>query len=153
MTNHNRWTVESAQKATEKGALRKWLVNYLKNEGNNLKLAQTVEESTDKMKIEPPKMMLLSRMKIMVGPPGSKRKWIDKDWGKNIEKFVKLIESGWSPPPIIVTDFWKPGISITDGNHRYEALKKIGYKKYWAIQLRNKNKITDLESSPAQGSG
>lgn len=138
MVNHDKWTVESAQKADEQGKLREWLIEYLKNEGDNLKLAEAIEELTKTMTLEPLKMMSLDKMKIMVGPPESKRKWTDKNWETNTQKFIKLIQDGWSPPPIILTDYWGEKHAITDGNHRYEAMRQLGYKEYWAIQLVNK---------------
>lgn len=137
MPNHNKWTVESAQEADKNNTLREWLIEYLRNEGKNEKLADAIEELTETMAIEPPKMMSLDKMKLMVGAEGSNRKWIDADWEENIKRFVELIQQGWSPPPIILTDYWGEKHSITDGNHRYEALKQLGYKEYWTIQLHN----------------
>ncbi|MFA5010002.1 MAG: hypothetical protein WC553_02075 [Patescibacteria group bacterium] len=138
MINHQRWSVESAQAAAVNGTLQEWLIAYLRNEGNNEKLARVIEEQTNVITIQPPRLISLQRMKIMVGPPNSGRKWTDSKWEVNIKKFVHLIQTGWNPPPIILTDYWGTPNAITDGNHRYEALKRLGYKKYWAIQLKNK---------------
>lgn len=35
-------------------------------------------------------------------------------------------------PPLIVTDFWEDW-AISDGNHRQEALLRLGEDKYWVI--------------------
>ena len=137
MPNHNKWTVESAQEADKNGTLREWLIKYLHREGTNEKLANAIKDLPETMTIGSPKIMPLDKMKLMVGAEGSNRKWIDTDWKENIKKFVELIQQGWSPPPIILTDYWGEKHSITDGNHRYEALKQLGHKEYWAIQLRN----------------
>lgn len=53
-----------------------------------------------------------------------------------ILKKMKEIRRGWRPPPII-TDFTihqgSPQLYIGDGTHRYEALKRMGYDRYYAI--------------------
>jgi hypothetical protein len=44
----------------------------------------------------------------------------------------KRIINGWKVPPLIAT-YKKSKLSIRDGNHRFEALKKCGRRKYWTI--------------------
>lgn len=50
---------------------------------------------------------------------------------KNLELASK-IKNGWDTPPLIIW-FLNKKYSIADGNHRFEALKKCGYKEYWCL--------------------
>jgi len=138
MSNHHQWNIESATKAHKENRLQEWCVDYLTHEGNNLKLAEVLQNPENKVFVSTLSLQPLDSLNIQVGPPESNRKWTDNEWESNISKFMKLIDQGWVPPPIITTDFWGNLHDITDGNHRCEALKRKGFKEYWVIQLTNK---------------
>ncbi|MEZ4210335.1 MAG: hypothetical protein R3B38_01325 [Patescibacteria group bacterium] len=138
MINHHQWNIESATQAYQENRLQEWCVDYLKHEGNNLKLAEVLENLENKVLVQSLTLEPLDSLNIQVGPPGSNRKWTDNDWEYNISKFIRLIDEGWVPPPIITTDFWGNPSDITDGNHRCEALRRKEVQEYWVIQLSNK---------------
>ena len=56
----------------------------------------------------------------------------------NIGGITEKYRAGkWDMPPLIIQD--NDGIyEINDGNHRFEALKMLGIKKYWVILWRTK---------------
>ena len=49
-----------------------------------------------------------------------------------VGEMAKSLQNGWEPPPLIV-QYVKGVLSLRDGNHRYEALKKCGYDSYCVI--------------------
>jgi len=54
------------------------------------------------------------------------------DWNLRIQEMVHSIENGWDVPPLIIW-YKDHELQISDGAHRYEALKKANFKKYWVI--------------------
>jgi hypothetical protein len=45
---------------------------------------------------------------------------------------VESIRTGWQPAPLIAS--YEDGVlSVRDGNHRHEALRRAGYRQFWTI--------------------
>ncbi|MDO8571042.1 MAG: hypothetical protein Q7R97_05680 [Candidatus Daviesbacteria bacterium] len=126
-----KFTLESALKARKEANLEEWVQQYLRDEGHNIKLADILRENkivwVDLIKYN------LDKLKRAMGPEEEMPFKEEKEkWEERIENFSVLIKGGFTPPPIIATDFWDD-ISISDGTHRFEALKQTGHKKYWVI--------------------
>lgn len=133
-----KFTLESALKAKKQGKLHQWVLDYLNGEGKNKKLAKILKEEkyfwSDMFEYP------LNKLKRVMGPEkGMIFHEENNKWEKRVIWFMNCLEKGESLPPIIVTDFWKD-IHISDGSHRYEALKKSGYEKYWTIFYIKKRK-------------
>ena len=143
-----KFTLESALKAKKQGKLHPWVLNYLKSEGNNKKLAKVLKEEKyiwlDLFEYP------LDKLKRVMGFESIMKFREPRDkWEERIKHFVKCITNNESLSPIIATDFWGE-IHISDGTHRFEALKKTGYKNYWTIfyikSEKNKQKILKIIS-------
>lgn len=126
-----KFTLESALKAKKEASLEEWVQQYLRDEGHNIKLANILQENeiiwVDLIEYN------LDKLKRAMGPEDDMLFKEEKEkWEERINNFAILIKGGFSPSPIIATDLWDD-ISISDGTHRFEALKKTGFKKYWVI--------------------
>jgi homoserine kinase type II len=113
-----------------------WLIDYLNGPGHNQKLAHIITETEGltTMLTDAPLENLIS----VAGPNKTYKYPIDsKKWIKVTNDYAKKIESGWNPPPIIVTQgVFGPELSVADGNHRLEALKKCDIKRYEVILIK-----------------
>ncbi len=130
------FSVESALRASQNGALREWVIDFLQGPGGNIKFADGLIENLN-IKFSGPVESELASMKRIAGPAHEGLRYVDNEWEENVEKMVDAIGAGWNPPPLIMSDYFEPGGSLSDGNHRCEALIRAGYKKYWTIYLEN----------------
>ena len=122
----------------DNSTLRQHTIDYLKGEGANPKLAEAIENHADYTA----KLIEcdLDKLIRVTGPEENMTFREDPQiWEKRINYFVDLLKQGIELPPLIVTNFWHEN-HINDGTHRFAALKKLGYKKYWTIVF-TKNKI------------
>lgn len=138
--------LQKALHAKKNGRLIEWVQEYLKTE-KNYGLASALKKHTATMVdiVEFP----LAELKKIEGPePEPDRESLDQ-WEKRVSTIEALINQGYEPPPLIVTDYWQP-LEIADGNHRHEALLRNGIKKYWTIFFIqdevNKQKLLLLQS-------
>lgn len=125
------FTLESALKAKKQGKLHQWILKYLNSEGNNKKLAKVLKEEeyfwSDMLEYP------LDKLKRVMGyEKGMKFRESREKWEKRISFLTNCLKKGESFAPLIATDFWGD-IHLSDGTHRFEALKKSGYEKYWTI--------------------
>ena len=133
-----KYTLDSALRAKEKGKLHQWVLDYLNSEGNNKKLEKILKEEKYIWSdlIEYP----LNKLERVMGfEKGMKFQENRDKWEKRILYFKKCLKKGESFAPLISADYWG-GIHIADGTHRFEALKKSGFNKYWTIfYIRDRN--------------
>lgn len=143
-----KYNLNSALKAKEKGKLHQWVLGYLNSEGNNKKLGKVLKEEKYIWSdlIEYP----LDKLKRVMGYEKDMifRENRDK-WEKRILYFTKCLKRGESFTPLISSDYWGE-IHLADGTHRFEALKKSGFNKYWTIfyikEENNKQEVLDSAS-------
>lgn len=122
--------------------LEEWVQKFLLNEGNHgLATALRTEAALMVDLIEIP----LSLLNKIEGPePVQKRETLDV-WEERVSGLTLMIEEGYKPPPLIVTDFWKP-FEIVDGNHRHEAMLRNNIEKYPTIFfIKNEESVKILE--------
>lgn len=116
-------------------SLQKEVYEFLTTTGNNKKLAKIMSNTKgfcDKGKLEV-KTLRLSELIRIAGPEKDMQYFEEREiWDKKIDQMIKSIKSGWKPPCLIVWDT-KKGLTIADGAHRFEALKKVGKKEYACI--------------------
>ncbi|MDP3941622.1 MAG: hypothetical protein Q8Q49_04930 [bacterium] len=121
--------VTEALTAKEKGLLMEWVKAYLEKEGNRGLLDALSQNRTDYIDlVEFP----LSLLKKIDGPEEIPNRQPLDVWETRVSILETNIGNGEFPPPLIVTDFWKP-LEIVDGNHRHEALIRNGIDAYWTI--------------------
>jgi len=108
-----------------------WVHQYLNNEGNNPKLSIGLKKQ--KRYWAGPIRLSLTKLHRCCGYESDMEyKETESVWNKRIKDLSKKIDDGWAVPPLIAT-YKKGKLSIRDGNHRYEALKKCKKRSYWAI--------------------
>lgn len=144
-----KFTLESALKAKGQGKLHQWVINYLNDEGKNEKLSKILKEESNIWMdiVEYP----LDKLERVMGPEKEMVfRESPKKWEKRINHFMECIKNGEALPPIMATDYWNE-IHICDGTHRYEALKRTGYKKYWTIfYIKNENNKQEVLNNVSQ---
>jgi hypothetical protein len=52
------------------------------------------------------------------------------DWERRVAKTIDSFHAGWDAPPLFVH---LPTLFLAEGNHRREALLRLGRKNYWAV--------------------
>jgi hypothetical protein len=127
----NIFTLKNALQAKKNNTLEIWIQNFLRGEGENIKLAAVLEKNrkiwVDLIEYD------LSKLTRITGPEKEMTFREDQEkWDKRVNNFVELIKNGYESVPLIVTDLWG-NFHISDGNHRFEALKRTGVQKYWTI--------------------
>jgi hypothetical protein len=125
-------TLSSAIKFASANKLEEWIHLYLCGEGNN-------KAFSDGLKLVPrryfaPELFNLDKFERCCGPEKHMKFQVPE------ESFVKYVDAialayknrGWDMPPLIV---YREGnkFELNDGNHRYEALKKLKINQYWVI--------------------
>jgi len=126
-----RFTLESSLKARDQGKLDQWVTSYLESEGKNHRLSKILRQEKYIWSdiVEYP----LDKLERVMGYEEGMKFHEDRDkWERRVSYFTICLERGESFAPLISTDFWGE-VDLSDGSHRFEALKKSGYKKYWTI--------------------
>ena len=125
-------TSSSAIEFSNADKLEEWIHLYLCGEGNN-------KPFSDGLKLEPrrylmPKMTLLDTFNRDCGPEENMKWRLDEfHFYERVNRIIARYEKGdWDMPPLIVR-YDGNMHELNDGNHRYEALKKLGIKEYWVI--------------------
>jgi hypothetical protein len=124
-----KFTLKESKKYAKSGKLDEWVIKFLE-ETDNRNFANHVK---NKGYWVGPINIKLSKLKRCCGPEKEmKYKEPKKTWDKRVSSMVKDIKLGWDVPPLIVW-FLNKELSIADGSHRVEALRKSGIKSYWTI--------------------
>ncbi len=131
------FSLQKAHGAYQEGNLVPWIINYLRVQGNNPDLASRIERA--ELKVVQLCEIPLNKFMRIIGPEeGMIFPESIEVMESRIAKLIEAIKNGEQFPPLVVTDFWKLG-TIQDGAHRYEALKRMGYDKYFAVVLFEKD--------------
>ena len=77
--------------------------------------------------------MKLDKLEPCCGPDEDMEYVLDHEqWEERIKKFQNMIRSGWDIPPLIASND-KGILSLRDGNHRLEAMRREEIEEYWVI--------------------
>jgi hypothetical protein len=131
-------TLKSAIEYSRQNKLEEWVHLYLLGEGDNKGFSDGLK--LDKRHFTEPKLMNLDLFARCYGPePGLKHSIREDDkeqikwFWYNIGGIAQRYKAGnWDMPPLIIEDH-NGTYELSDGNHRYEALKMLGIKEYWVI--------------------
>jgi hypothetical protein len=124
------FTLKEAREYATSRKIEEWVIQFV-SATDNKRLAEIIQNN--KGKWEGPKEFDLSELKRLVGPEEGMLFPEHKDvFESKVNKMISRIDSGWDVPPLI---FWESedGLSMMDGGHRFEALKRTGFKKYWIV--------------------
>ncbi len=122
-----------------------WVYQFLTTTGSNKKLAEIMNEKGHWMgPIEIP----LKNLKRCCGPEKEMKFYQPKEkFNRKVKKMIKSLKKGWKPAPLIVW-YQDKELSIADGAHRTEALKKIKFKKYpTLIWFKDKENLKEYENN------
>ena len=135
MTDDEKVSLTSAQRAAGGGRLAEWVVDFLSSPGsNNPELAAALAmKGTIYLG---PIRIALDRLTPMAGPDGDEVVVpVAKEvWEPAVEGMKHSIEEGWHPPPLLVSHH-DGEYFLEDGNHRWEALRRTGARSAWTILL------------------
>lgn len=135
MTDDEKVSLTSAQRAADEGRLASWVVDFLSSQGSsNPELAAALAmKGTIYLG---PIRFALDRLTPMAGPAGDEVvvPVATEDWESDVEAMEHSIEEGWHPPPLLVS--YRDGeYFVEDGNHRCETLRRTGATYAWTILL------------------
>jgi len=125
-------TTTSARKFAAAGQLEDWIHMFLNGEGNNRPFSDGLKLC--ERRYHAPKLYDLDTFERNCGPePGLKWSVEAVGFEERINKIMARYQTGnWDMPPLII-EFKDGQYDLNDGNHRYEALKRLGIKEHWII--------------------
>ena len=127
------YSVDTAQQAAGEGTLAEWVSRFLASPGSdNAPLGQELTSRLQNW--VGPVELPIDRLNRLAGPPGQPvlEEVPDDYWRPDVEELAARIRQGQEPPPVIVSsDAGK--LTLEDGNHRLEALRRAGRSVTWAI--------------------
>jgi hypothetical protein len=133
MDDGNEYTVASAREAADRDDLATWVADFLASPGSdNAELGRQLTE-TERWWLGPLQLPI-DQLHRLAGPPGAPViEVVDEDeWRPDVEDAAERIESGWEPPPVIVSH--RAGqLVLEDGNHRVEGLRRANTDLTWAV--------------------
>jgi hypothetical protein len=124
------FTLKEAKEYAVSGKIEEWVIQFV-SATDNERLGKVIQNY--KGKWEGPKEFDLNKLKRRVGPEEGMSYPEPKDvFDSKVNGIISRIDNGWDIPPLI---FWESedGLSLMDGGHRLEALKRASFKKYWII--------------------
>lgn len=114
----------------KKGKIDGWAHEFLNNEGSNVKLSKIMK---DKGYWLGPFEVPLNKLVRCCGPEKNMKFYEEKEkFYKHVASIIEKFKAGWNMPPFIAW-YLDGKLSLADGSHRIEALRKLGFKKYFTI--------------------
>lgn len=112
---------------------KSWVISFLNSEGQNPDLAKGIEYHTRYTVMQ--EDFPLERLHRIAGPePGTPYRADEIYWEQTIVRLIDRLKNGLMLPPLIAVDFVdEKGLAIADGNKRFEALKRLGFKSYMTV--------------------
>lgn len=126
-----RFTVEEAAAFAEEGCLEEWVHLFLRTTGGNLPFSEGLK--SHKRNWAGPVLLPLQELERCCGPePEMEFITEPASWEKHVDSLADALRGGWAYPPLIVQAV-EERLSIRDGNHRHEALRRFGAQACWVI--------------------
>lgn len=128
-------SLSCAQEFAKQGKLEEWVHSYLLSDGRNKDFSDGLK-LFDRYFLGPIKMPL--SLFIRCCGPEENMKWrINEEWfEKHVSELEDIIKREKDMPPLIVhflVENGKDCFELNDGNHRYEAYKRLGINEYYVI--------------------
>lgn len=135
MTDDEKFSLDSAQRAADKGRLAEWVVDFLSSPGSSNPALAASLAMRGTIYLGPIRFAL-DRLTPMAGPDGDEVivPVAKEDWESDVKAMVLSIEQGWHPPPLLVSHH-DGKYFLEDGNHRCETLRREGATHAWTILL------------------
>ena len=125
-------TTTSAREFATAGQLENWIHLFLNGEGNNPPFSDGLK--LIERRYYAPKRYDLDTFERNCGPePGMKWPVEAVGFEERVGKIMEHYQTGdWDMPPLII-EFKDGQYDLNDGNHRFEALTRLGIKEHWVI--------------------
>lgn len=125
--------------------LEQQVQTYLRNEGNNIALADGL--LLEKRYYYGPVNINLTLLTRCTGPEKEMQYQVSEEsFNERSNGIIKRIQSGWLLPPILI-NYCDGKLKINDGNHRYEAYKRMNYTKipgiFWVTKKIDYEKLIE----------
>jgi hypothetical protein len=126
------FSVDSARRAERRGRLDAWVAAFLRSPGSdNAALADQLIMSRSSWC--GPLRLPFADLQRLAGPPDQPTLTrLGDDDLETVEDMRDSIGEGWEVPPLIVS-YRDSELSVEDGNHRIESLRRTGLADYWAV--------------------
>lgn len=126
-----RCTLSSAKEYADAGRLEEWVHLFLLADGHNKAFSDGLKQ-IDRYYFGLVDMPLTS-LKRCCGPEEDMKYQVNAEWfEKRVQSLIKVFKNNNNMPPPIV-HFVDHGFELCDGNHRFEALTRLGIKEYPVI--------------------
>jgi len=107
--------------------IEKEIQRFLRNEGNNIALADGL--LLEKRYYYGPVNINLSLLSRCTGPEQDMNYIVsEKSFNIRVNGIIQGVQNGLVLPPILI-NYVEGNLTINDGNHRYEAYKRMDYKQ------------------------
>ncbi|MBM7564214.1 ParB N-terminal domain-containing protein [Paenibacillus sacheonensis] len=125
------FTREEAEAFAREGCLEEWVHLFLKTTGNNIPFSEGLK--LGKRYWEGPVLLPLQDLDRCCGPE-PEMEYVNpaESWEARVDSLMSLLQEGWAYPPLIVQAV-DGRLSVRDGNHRHEALRRLGEAACWVI--------------------
>jgi hypothetical protein len=133
MTDVDRYSVDAARAAAERGELGDWVVEFLASPGSDNGELAAALAARPRWWLGPLEVPL-EDLNRLAGPPGEPVLVpVDEDyWRDDVDDLGHKVRRGYEPPPVIAT--YRDGeLFLEDGNHRVEGVRRSGATATWAV--------------------
>src|SRR3954470_17739283 len=133
MSVDDEFTVAGARDAAERNQLAGWVERFLASPGSdNAPLAHKLCEQLTSW--TGPVILPLDQLHRLAGPPGDPVLCaVDDDyWDERVRAMETEAKDGSHRPPVIVASR-DDKLTLEDGNHRVESVRRAGKRPAWAV--------------------
>jgi hypothetical protein len=133
MIGDQRYSTDAARAAAERDELEEWVADFLSSPGSdNAPLAVGLREALGVW--AGPLRLPLDQLHRLAGPSDHPvlQPVDDDEWRDDVDDMARRIEAGEDPPPVVVS-YRGDQLTLEDGNHRVEALRRAGRDDAWAV--------------------
>lgn len=125
-------TIDGARRAAALDDLGRWVQDFLASEGSdNAELGEQLAD--DDLHWAGPLLVEFDELHRFAGPPSqpTMTRLTDEDQ-RRVSDMVDSLDDGWRPAPCVATHKGDH-LSLEDGNHRVEALRRHGDDRWWTV--------------------
>jgi hypothetical protein len=111
------------------GELAAWSQAFLRGVGGNLGIANPLLARRNDVYVL---AEVALRDVYPISGPDEEFDWPvpPEDYEHKVEAMMRMLQDGWDAPPLFVH---MRTLRLVDGNHRREALLRLGHNSYWAV--------------------
>ncbi|WCO68204.1 ParB N-terminal domain-containing protein [Iamia majanohamensis] len=134
MSNDWDHTIDGARQAAAQDQLHTWVGDFLASPGSdNADLAEQLGEAS--LWWLGPVEVPLDQLHRLAGPAGHPvvEPVEDSGWRDDVEELAARIEAGGEQVAPVIATFRDGQLSLEDGNHRVEALRRAGLPRAWTV--------------------